>query len=93
MQGSALVEPEAIQRRRGCDGGESMFACIFDLSGNVAEWENSCDSEQADANCHVRGGSYLDSGAAVSCAAAATRKRLDNTDPAVGFRCCKTGCQ
>lgn len=93
VRGSKPTEPEAIQRRSGCAGHESSFACIFDLSGNVAEWENSCDSERADANCHVRGGSYLDVGVDVSCAAPATRRRMDNTDPGVGFRCCKTQCE
>jgi formylglycine-generating enzyme len=93
VQSSAPTQPEAIARRDGCAGNKSMFACIFDLSGNVAEWENSCDSEQAGARCHVRGGSYLDSGADVSCAAAATSERSTNTDPSVGFRCCKTQCE
>lgn len=87
------ARPERTDRDSSCNGTSGNFACIFDLSGNVAEWENSCDGPGEDAACRVRGGSYLDSGADVSCAASATRSRLDNTDPSVGFRCCKAQCR
>lgn len=91
-QGTSPSEPDAIGRQFGCTGTESMFQCFDDLSGNVAEWENSCDSSELNAQCHVRGGSYLDQGEDVSCSANASRDRMDNTDPTVGFRCCKSTC-
>jgi hypothetical protein len=86
------TQPEGTDRTTSCYGASSVYSCIKDLSGNVAEWENACDGAGGDARCRVRGGSYLDTGADVSCAASATRARLDNTDPGVGFRCCKAQC-
>ena len=36
------------------------YAGVYDLSGNVIEWEDSCDETAGeDANCRLRGGSDL----------------------------------
>lgn len=85
--------PEGTDRTSECNGSISNYACIYDLSGNVAEWEDSCDGPGESANCRVRGGSYLDEGDATSCSASASRSRMDNMDPSVGFRCCKVECR
>jgi formylglycine-generating enzyme required for sulfatase activity len=82
-----------VDSKAACTSTEFPYSCIVDLSGNVAEWENSCDSDAADANCRVRGGTYADEGAeALSCAASATRPRNLDTDNSIGFRCCKSHC-
>lgn len=66
---------------------------IFDLSGNVSEWTQSCDAANG---CAVRGGSYLhQSASAVGCYSVPA---LDGdpeplsfgsvTAPHIGIRCC-----
>jgi len=83
-----------------CLGGPASN--VYQLSGNVAEWEDSCESTTggdagvdggdgglsgATDNCLVRGGSFLSNAADLQCGA----KRLvpRNTRAAdIGFRCC-----
>jgi formylglycine-generating enzyme required for sulfatase activity len=61
---------------------------VYDLSGNVAEWTDSCDySTGARDVCRTRGGSYLFDDAAVSCASEYGQMR-ETILPSVGFRCC-----
>ncbi|HMR78939.1 MAG TPA: SUMF1/EgtB/PvdO family nonheme iron enzyme [Polyangiaceae bacterium] len=61
---------------------------LFDMSGNTAEWEDSCDATIGSSdNCRLRGGSYLDGSAALRCDADRTATR-DATPGDVGFRCC-----
>lgn len=66
---------------------------IYDLSGNVWEWEDACDRSKgvtlANADCNLRGGGFLRSSADWgSCAAVpggwARDSRVDDT----GIRCC-----
>lgn len=69
-----------------CTGG---IEGIFDMSGNVLEWEDACDSPSGGMDlCHVRGGSYEDQKETLRCDrpfAIARNKKLRN----VGFRCCR----
>ncbi|MBX3202771.1 MAG: SUMF1/EgtB/PvdO family nonheme iron enzyme [Labilithrix sp.] len=80
----------------GCGGGVTG---LYHMTGNVAEWEDSCDSSDPDANCRVRGGSYtsgIDNEEALSCAAVRTLPRVPpapapadpDTLADIGFRCC-----
>ena len=63
------------------------------MSGNVAEWENSCSgSNGANDQCLVRGGSFLSSADDAKCAAQRTvdRAPMSGSDLLdVGFRCCQ----
>lgn len=74
--------PLNVQQASGCEGAVSG---LFDMSGNVREWEDACDGN----DCSVRGGSYesSDSGE-LSCGSSGTLDRFE-TDPTTGFRCCK----
>jgi hypothetical protein len=84
--GNAFTEPY-------CVGGNSLNI-VYDLSGNVAEWENSCSaSAGANDTCAVRGGSYDSPGTAGSSLTCATSTAQPpqprNTQAAdIGFRCC-----
>ena len=81
-----------------CEGG---YAGLYDMSGNVSEWEDSCaaDAGGSDA-CLYRGGSYLDTNKQVQGAPSlqcnsnehnaplmATKPR-NTRDKEIGFRCC-----
>ena len=73
-----------------CVGGSTF---LYQMSGNVAEWEDNCDGTGATANCSVRGGSYAanNNQAALRCDAARSVPRVP-ADPSVladvGIRCC-----
>lgn len=68
---------------------------LYHMSGNVAEWEDSCDGQLPTSQCRVRGGSYKAAGSSttLSCAGVRTEERMPaaaDPDPLkdVGFRCC-----
>ena len=85
-------------RDQGADASvdvSSMTGCttstgVHDLSGNVWEWEDCCNSTNADldAGCRQRGGGFNNSSANdLRCAADGTYvRRLGSV--AIGFRCC-----
>jgi hypothetical protein len=71
---------------------EGSFPGLFDMSGNVEEFEDCC-STTADASisqCRVRGGSYTDPGENfVRCDWNSYFLDVVSDDEVTGFRCCK----
>ena len=68
-----------------CEGG---IAGLFDMSGNVAEWEGSCDAYTGGPDsCRVRGGSFKSTSLNLACGAVRSLSRNATADD-VGFRCC-----
>lgn len=57
---------------------------IFDLSGNVEEWEDAC----TDGQCRLRGGNYQDIRPATLACNADLTDDIHATEPWRGFRCC-----
>ena len=75
-----------------CQGG---YQLLYDMSGNVREWENACSGSGASASCAQRGGSYLDPEdppplTTLECSSVAPVRR-DTRDRLIGFRCCWDG--
>ncbi len=81
-----------------CVGG---YDALYDMSGNVAEWEDSCSgSAGATDLCLDRGGSYLDTNVAVGQSPSLqcnsnvhgspkmAAKARSTRDKEIGFRCC-----
>lgn len=64
-----------------CEGG---YPALFDMSGNVWEWEDSCEGDL----CRIRGGSFSQGAAALGCAADSALPP-ESTGKSVGFRCCE----
>ncbi len=89
---SSLGDPKNVGSAAGCVGG---LPGIDDMSGNVWEWENSCQAPSspptpANDGCHNRGGSFWETDTTqLSCTAAgpATHTR-SYRNKNVGFRCC-----
>lgn len=69
----------------GCEGG---FVDIFDMSGNLAEWEDSCTEWTGPVDkCRARGGSWKGGQEAARCQSGGYSNR-GQTDEVTGFRCC-----
>ena len=74
----------------GCTGAP---LALSDMSGNAAEWEDSCvgdagGSDAAADRCAVRGGSFSDTADDAKCSHIAELGRAA-VSPSVGARCCK----
>lgn len=57
---------------------------IYDLVGNVWEWEGTCDTS----GCIARGGSYKETSKANTCSAQSSPYPRDYVASDLGFRCC-----
>jgi formylglycine-generating enzyme required for sulfatase activity len=74
-----------------CQGG---YPGIFDMSGNVLEWEDSCQPDPTDPTgqndtCNIRGGAFWSHSGQLTCALQNQTKRSDQglmND--LGLRCC-----
>ena len=70
----------------GCEGG---YPELYDMSGNVWEWEDSCSATTGESDlCRIRGGSYSQSSTALGCNADSSLGR-NTAGKSVGFRCCE----
>jgi hypothetical protein len=64
------------------------FPGLLDLSGNVAEWESSCNTDLGpNDRCRVRGGGFDRDSNGMKCGADLDFAR-SAADPTVGLRCC-----
>lgn len=66
---------------------EGSYPGLFDLSGNVQEWEDSCATTDAGTRCVTRGGAFYNGSANLRCD---TRNVIpaDTQDVGLGVRCC-----
>jgi formylglycine-generating enzyme required for sulfatase activity len=80
--------PVSWQTLLDCIGGETG---LLEMSGNVAEWEDSCSGANgAGDSCAVRGGSFTDGPSGLRCdsgGAVVTQARNAQANN-IGFRCC-----
>ena len=84
-QDKGLGASAAVGSQSTCVGG---FAGIFDLSGNVWEWEDACDGATGENDtCRRRGGGYNSISSDLDCSTAGGSLR-SAANPTTGFRCC-----
>jgi len=76
--------PRVVASAAACEGA---FPGVFDMGGNVWEFENSCDTTNG--YCRLRGGSFgqVNDGNPLRCDVAPSVDR-DHVEANVGFRCC-----
>ncbi|EDM77256.1 hypothetical protein PPSIR1_17390 [Plesiocystis pacifica SIR-1] len=74
--------PLPVGAAPGCEGG---LAGLFDMSGNVWEWTNSCDDQEG--TCLRRGGGYSTEPSLAACDISSLRTR-DYQWKNTGLRCC-----
>ena len=80
--------PAAAGSIASCKSSGSQYGGIFDLSGNVDEWEGACAAMDGPSDsCRVRGGSFMNSRSALACGSPGSQDRQARLDT-VGFRCC-----
>ncbi len=72
---------------QGCQASESEYAGVYDLSGNVYEWEDACSGSNGQYDlCHLRGGTYT-SDDYLACGTGGSLGRFNRFED-FGFRCC-----
>ena len=94
---NTAIRPVAVPYT-DCEGG---YSGLYDMSGNVSEWEDSCSaSSGATDPCAYRGGSYLSTNKKVGASPSAlcnsnvanspaiATKTRSTRDKEIGFRCC-----
>jgi sulfatase modifying factor 1 len=73
-----------------CQSAVPGYQGVYDLSGNVWEWEDSCNGTWQSATCRIRGGTFYDVGTynvALRCDYDGYTNK-DYVDSTIGFRCC-----
>lgn len=82
--------PAAVGATLGCEGG---YPGVFDLSGNVSEWQDACDDAQGASGgndlCAVMGGAWSSDPRDLECDRAQEARR-QSASADRGFRCCAT---
>lgn len=83
--------PVDVATKTGCRGTTAPFDGIFDMSGNIAEWQFACTpSEAGDPStdlCQRRGGNWVSAATDSACSTLSAHPRSSATNGG-GFRCC-----
>ncbi len=84
---SSTMDTVAVGSLTTCATSAAGFAGVYDLSGNVWEWEDSCFMSIASATCRVRGGAFGDTSDSLSCGSV-YGGTVNFVEYYIGFRCC-----
>jgi formylglycine-generating enzyme required for sulfatase activity len=78
----------AVGTLERCHSSEASYAGAYDLSGNVWEWEDSCDGAGQSSHCRLRGGCFYDNSLDLSCGYDSGFPPRSDAEFSVGLRCC-----
>ena len=85
---SALWKTVAVGSMTSCQSTQPGYAGVYDLSGNISEWEDSCDGTTGpNDNCWRRGGGFNNASDYMQCDTTFSDTR-NSDNGAFGFRCC-----
>jgi len=77
-----------VGSRTKCQSSVPEYAGVYDLSGNVWEWEDACSGYDQDSNnCLLRGGGFIQYSFVEACDNPTSASR-DRSRSDFGFRCC-----
>jgi formylglycine-generating enzyme required for sulfatase activity len=83
--------PEPVGANLECHGTMAPWEAVFDLTGNVREWEDACEANVGPGdNCNRRGGSHPSNPNTAQCdnlSGGLLQTRASTTDT-TGLRCC-----
>jgi len=86
--GVGTVKTVEVATLSTCQSSTAGYAGVFDLSGNAAEWVNSCSGEKSGTDpCYIRGGGGEGGKVDLLCKTVYGIERRTAL-PTVGFRCC-----
>ena len=83
----STFETVAVGSLPNCVTSAAGYAGVYDLLGNVDEWEDGCDGPGRSAWCCSRGGSFVNSDGSLNCGCGYDIVRYEANSVA-GFRCC-----
>ncbi len=86
----SAMQTVAVGSLTDCVTFVTGYSGVYDLSGDVSEWEDSCSGTASSGYCYNRGGSFSnDSKYALACAVDYDNvSNYSLADSGIGFRCC-----
>jgi formylglycine-generating enzyme len=84
----STMQTVSVGSLANCVTSTAGYAGVYDLNGNVAEWEDSCTGTGQSGYCRIRGGSFCSARNDLTCGVGGYVESRDTVYFNIGFRCC-----